>query len=32
MNIIIDENAKEYILKKGGDVKITYQNYHACVG
>lgn len=30
MNIVIDDNAKNYIKKKGGNVKITFKTFHSC--
>ena len=32
MEIIISNEAKNYITKKGKEIKITFESYHACGG
>jgi hypothetical protein len=32
MRILIDEEARKHIIKKGGDVKITFQSFHSAGG
>jgi len=32
MKILIDDEARKHIMKKGGEVKITFQSYHSCGG
>mgnify|MGYP006911562956 CR=1 FL=1 len=32
MKITIEDSAKDYIKKKGGDVRVTFESYHACGG
>jgi len=32
MKIIIEDSAREYIIKKGGDVRVTFRSYHSAGG